>query len=72
MAKAMIFKHEDEVNGMPVGPLIESEVDAHGFPARDSSTIGVPYDPDRKPDPWVTLSDAKRTARKLGLPLYEH
>jgi hypothetical protein len=67
----MIFKHEDEVNGVPIGPLVEADVDDTGLPVRDTSTIGVPFDPNRKPDPWVTLADARRTARKLGLPLYE-
>jgi hypothetical protein len=67
MSKVMIFKHEDEVNGVPIGPLTEGTVNELGYPVGGLR----PFDPDREPDPWVTLTDARRTARRLGLALYE-
>lgn len=60
-SKVMIFKHEDEVNGQPIGPLTEGVLNEQNYPV--GTTVGVTT--------WVTLAEARRTARKLGLPLYE-
>ena len=67
MTKVMVFKHEDEVNGVPIGPLTEGVLNDRGYPTGEAR----PFDPDREPDPWVTLPEARRTARQLGLSLYE-
>lgn len=60
----VMFKHEDEVDGEPIGPAVgytQAELDE----AAASGSIGVPFDPDR-PQRWVTRAQAIAFASELG------
>lgn len=60
---AVRWKEEDEIAGDPVGPLIV---------VREGDPTGPrPFDPDREPEPWVTLAHARRFAAEHGLELEE-
>jgi hypothetical protein len=61
--KRVTFKHEDEVDGMPIGPL--------GVFDEDSPPQPRAFDPNREPEPWVTLADAERVAEQHGVELEE-
>lgn len=61
----VIFKHEDEAEGIPIGPLGIYEDGADPFTPR-------PFDPDRKPDPWVTITYAEEVAADHGVDLEVH
>jgi hypothetical protein len=60
----VIFKHEDEANGEPIGPVYVIGNDVEPFEPR-------PFDPDREPDPWVTLSQAQAIADEHNTDLEE-
>ena len=63
----LIFKDEDEINGMPLGKVSEGVLNDRGFPTGNPR----PFDPNREPDPWFTLAEAKALAAERGLELYE-
>jgi hypothetical protein len=59
----VIFKYEDEVAGrVPVGPVWVFADGADPFAPR-------PFDPNREPDPWVTLPQAQKIAAEHGVEL---
>lgn len=60
----MQFKHEDEVDGQPIGPVALTDDEGRGVPR--------PFDPNRiAANTWVTLGEAQRFAHALGLQLEE-
>lgn len=64
---AVIFKHEDSVGRLPIGPI---HIRRNGVwkPFKNSDRL----DWEGKPTPaWFTLSHAKKVARGLNLPLFE-
>jgi hypothetical protein len=63
MSVHVTFKHEDEIDGMPVGPVTIWDDDEPREPR--------PFDPNREPQPWITLADAERAADELGVTLEE-
>lgn len=65
--KVLIFKDEDEINGMPIGPVVEGTLNESGYPTGNPR----PFDPNREPDPFFTLRQAQDMARARGLELYE-
>lgn len=70
MSKVVIFKHEDDADGVPIGPATvydESELD----PEWGSPTTGRPFDPSRPPQPFVTIHEAQAIAREHDAELRE-
>jgi hypothetical protein len=82
----MVFKHEGEVAGEPIGPAVVVPVSETG----ERRSVGIPYVPkcdcarpvgspggrcgrcgDRIGEPWVTLTQARERARDLGVELRE-
>lgn len=60
---AITWKHEDEIDGQMVGPMkVWREGDERG---------PRPFDPDREPEPWVTLAHARSVAQAHGMELEE-
>ena len=55
------FKHEHEENGEPVGPISIRE--------RGAMIQLRPFNPEGEEVEWVTLSEARRRAKTLGLEL---
>lgn len=58
----VLFKHEGEVDGVPIGPV---------WVLPDGVPVARPFDPNREPDPWLTIHDATSLAQSLGVPLEE-
>lgn len=63
----VVFKHENEVNGEPVGPVTIIENEEPGEPG---FLLGRPYDPDERPE-WKTLTEAEAIAAEHGVELEE-
>lgn len=68
-AYRVVFKHEDEVDGEPVGPVVVYSAAELEEAARDGS-IGVPYDPNRV-ERWVTRREALAVAAEYAAELEE-
>lgn len=63
----VIFKHEDEVDGMPIGPVTTIENEAPGEPGFLHTR---PYDPNERVE-WKTLAEAEVIAAEQGVELEE-
>jgi hypothetical protein len=66
----VIFKHEDEVDGEPVGPVVVYSLADLRVDADDDGKIGRPYDPNEVPR-WVTRAEALAVAAELDVELEE-
>lgn len=60
----VLFKHEDQMDGRPIGPMRLMFSD-------DDEDTSRPYDPTRPRDEWVFLDHAQKMADTLGVPLEE-
>lgn len=60
----VVFKHEDEIDGEPIGPM--------KLVFDDDAPIGLgqPYDPNRKVE-WVTRTEALNAAKAANVPFKE-
>jgi hypothetical protein len=82
----MVFKHESEAGGEPIGPAVVVPLSERG----ESQGVGVPFVPrcvcarpvgppggrcgrcgDQIGEPWMTLTQARDRARELGIELRE-
>ena len=65
----VVFKHEDEVAGEPVGPVVVYSAAELELASREGS-LGVPYDPNRV-ERWVTRTEALAVAAEYAAKLEE-
>ena len=63
LKKVVLFKHEDEVDGVAIGPARLGEVRPDGCPVSQRR----PFDPERRPKAWVTRDEAEALAREHGV-----
>lgn len=58
---AVWLKDEGEDADGPYGPI--------GFRYEEPAAAWRPFDPNREPDPWFGYKQAKKLAKKYGVPL---